>query len=202
MIEKILKYNRLWAEVQTLYSEEYFQELRDGQAPEYLWIGCSDSRVPAETLLGLHPGQLFVHRNVANIIKTDDDNSMSVLEFAVEVLKVRHVIICGHSDCGGINAALNGGVNGYLKNWLKDVRALAKECKDSVFVSADQKRKKQLLTQMNVRHQVKTLSQDPLIQRAWINGQELAIHGWVFHVGSGIIEDLNVSVNGEENLKL
>lgn len=202
MIEKILKYNKLWAEVQTLYSEDYFQELRDGQAPEYLWIGCSDSRVPAETLLGLHPGQLFVHRNVANIVKTDDDNSMSVLEFAVDVLKVRHIIICGHSDCGGISAALDGGVDGYLKSWLKDVREMAKTCKDSVYVSADHKRKKQLLTQMNVRHQVKTLSTDPLIQRAWINGQELAIHGWVFHVGSGIIEDLNVSVNGEENLKL
>ncbi len=197
MIEKILKYNQLWSDLQKLSDESFFRQLREGQDPEYLWIGCSDSRVPAETLLGLQPGQLFVHRNVANVVKTDDDNSMSVLQFAVDVLKVRHIIICGHSDCGGIKAALNGGVDSYLENWLKDVRQIAIDCKDApYFKDADEKRRKELLTEMNVRHQVKTLASHPLIQQAWKNGQRMAIHGWVFHVGTGLIQDLDVSVSG------
>lgn len=197
MIEKILKYNQLWSDLQKLSDETFFRQLKEGQDPEYLWIGCSDSRVPAETLLGLQPGQLFVHRNVANVVKTDDDNSMSVLQFAVDVLKVRHIIICGHSDCGGIKAALNGGVDSYLENWLKDVRQIAIDCKDApYFKDADEKRRKELLTEMNVRHQVKTLASHPLIQQAWKNGQRMAIHGWVFHVGTGLIQDLDVSVSG------
>lgn len=200
MIEKILRYNQLWSEVQKLSDEDYFRELRDGQSPEYLWIGCSDSRVPAETLLGLQPGQLFVHRNVANIVKVDDNNSMSVIEFAVKVLKVRHIIICGHSDCGGIAAALHGCENGYVRDWLQDVRQIAKDCRDSRFIAANEKRKKELLTHLNVKHQVKTLADTDLIAKAWESGQQLAIHGWVFHVGSGVIEDLNVSVNKREDI--
>lgn len=196
MIEKILKYNQLWSEVQKLSDETYFRHLRDGQSPEYLWIGCSDSRVPAETLLGLQPGQLFVHRNVANIIKTDDDNSMSVLQYAVDVLKVRHVIICGHSECGGIGAALDGDVNSYIQNWLQDVRQLALDCTDPIFIEADKTQKKEMLTEMNVKMQVRNLAKDDVILNAWKRGHNVAIHGWVFNIGQGLIKDLEVSVSG------
>lgn len=196
MIEKLLAYNQHWSGLQKLSDDTYFQRLRETQNPEYLWIGCADSRVPAEALLGLKPGQLFVHRNVANQIKFGDSNSMSVLQFAVEVLKVKHIIVCGHSECGGIKAALQGGVTGYLEDWLQDIKVLADEGHEKHFCDCADDRKLELLTEMNVRQQVKRIAEHLIVQNAWKSGQQLGIHGWVFVINEGLIKDLDVSISG------
>lgn len=196
MIEKLLVYNQYWSGLQKLSDDTYFQRLKENQTPEYLWIGCADSRVPAEALLGLKPGQLFVHRNVANQIKVDDSNSMSVLQFAVEVLKVKHIIVCGHTECGGVKAAMNGEGDRYLADWLQDLRGLADECKQKQLVGDDENKRLELLTEMNVRQQVKRIAEHPIVQNAWKGGQQLGIHGWVFVISEGLIRDLDVSVSG------
>lgn len=193
MLEKLLVYNQYWAGLLKLSDETYFERLSKKQSPEYLWIGCADSRVPAETLMGLEPGQLFVHRNVANQIRVNDSNSMSVLQFAVQVLKVKHIIVCGHSGCGGIKAAYNNEADGYLADWLADIRDLAGQSTESLAVYPTDEEKMAALTELNVKRQVQQIAEHPIVQDAWAQGQELDIHGWVFVIHEGLIKDLQVS---------
>lgn len=171
----------------------YFERLSEGQAPEYLWIGCADSRVPAETLLGLKPGQLFVHRNIANQVKVDDSNSMSVLQFAVEVLKVRHIIICGHSGCGGVKTAFDGAGDRYLESWLQELKDLKQEKLTELDSKLSDDEKLSLFTELNVKQQVDNVVNHDIVKNAWLSGQELAVHGWVFELDSGLINDLGVT---------
>ncbi|HEY9034730.1 MAG TPA: carbonic anhydrase [Pseudomonadales bacterium] len=198
MLEKLLVYNQYWSGLQKLSDETYFERLSENQAPEYLWIGCADSRVPAEALLGLKPGQLFVHRNIANQIQLNDNNSMSVLQFAVTVLKVKHIIVCGHSGCGGIKAAYHNEADGYLGDWLSDLRHLIDDSRDCLPGDSSEEECLSLLTEMNVRHQVRQIADHPIVRQAWAQGQELDIHGWVFIIHDGLIQDLGVSVSGAD----
>ena len=195
MLEKLLEYNKHWAGLQKLSDETYFERLSHSQAPEYLWIGCADSRVPAEALLGLKPGQLFVHRNVANQVKVDDSNSMSVLQFAITVLKVKHIIVCGHSACGGVQSAYTGKADGYLSDWLETVKHIAADNKDELDACSNKEAAIERLTQMNVCHQVRTIAEHPLVRDAWAHGQELSIHGWVFEIHEGLLKDLDVTID-------
>lgn len=194
MLTDLIKYNRNWASKQKKSKDGYFKELSKGQAPEYLWVGCSDSRVPAESLLGLEPGQLFVHRNVANQIKPADGNAMSVLQYAVKVLKVKHIIVCGHSGCGGVNAALQGVKDGFLQGWLSELRELSlSTCTMNTELSQSEKLAK--LTDQNVIMQVDNLKQSHIVKSAWKQGQELSVHGWIFDIEDGLLRDLGISAD-------
>ena len=197
MLSDLIKYNREWAAEQKQGNGSYFNELALGQTPAYLWIGCSDSRVPAESLLGVEPGQLFVHRNVANQIKPADGNAMSVLQYAVKVLKVKHIIVCGHSGCGGVNAALEGVKDGFLQGWLSELREL---CLSTCSLNTELTQEERLvrLTEKNVIMQVDNLKQSDIVKSAWKEGQNLAIHGWVFDIEDGLIRNLDISVDALE----
>ena len=194
MLSNLIAYNKNWAGEQKAQKENFFEELAQGQTPEYLWIGCSDSRVPAESLLGVEPGQLFVHRNIGNQIKPADGNAMSVLQYAVKVLKVKHIIVCGHSTCGGVNAALQGVKDGFFQGWLSELRELSLSTftVDSALTEAERLSK---LTELNVEMQVDNLCQSDIVKSAWKHGQELAIHGWVFNIEEGLLSDLKITSN-------
>lgn len=199
MIEKLIQYNQHWAGLQSLSDDTYFDRLSEGQAPEYLWIGCSDSRVPAESLLGLKPGQLFVHRNVANQIHVDDNNSMSVLQYAVDVLKTRHIIVCGHSSCGGVEAAFDGKCDSYIEKWLSGLANLCHEKEHLLNQKQTREEKLALLTELNVQQQVEGLAEVDIVKAAWARGQQLEIHGWVFDIPSGLLKDLNMVVRADSS---
>jgi carbonic anhydrase len=200
MIEKLIQYNLHWAGLQNLSDESYFDRLSEGQAPEYLWIGCSDSRVPAESLLGLKPGQLFVHRNIANQIHVDDNNSMSVLQYAVEVLKTRHIIVCGHSSCGGVEAAFDGKCDGYIEQWLSGLTDLCHEKEHLLNQKQTRDEKLALLTELNVQQQVDGIAELDIVKAAWARGQQLEIHGWVFDIPSGLLKDLDMVVSADSSI--
>ena len=187
--------NKAWSESLQADNANYFTELASGQAPEYLWLGCADSRIPAESLLGLGPGELFVHRNVANQANPEDPNAMSVIQYAVTALKVKHIIVCGHVGCGGVNAALNGGVDGYLSTWLKPISELAKANKAELDALPSEEEKVIRLAELNVKLQVEGLANHPIIKGAWAAGQPLSVHGWLFDLRTGLLNDLGLSVS-------
>lgn len=189
MIDKLLEQNRQWAAEREASDPGYFDRLSHQQSPEYLWVGCSDSRVPANVITGLDPGEVFVHRNIANIVHGADINCLSVLQFAVEVLKVRHIIICGHYGCGGIRAAVDG-ASGLLDYWLHPVRRLARERREALDALKDRELQIDRLCELNVAMQVETLARTPIIEAAWARGQELRIHGWCYDLKDGLIRDL------------
>ncbi|CAA0125350.1 Carbonic anhydrase 2 [BD1-7 clade bacterium] len=193
MLSDLIKFNKRWSESIARQDPTYFETLSESQAPEYLWIGCSDSRVPAESILGLKPGELFVHRNVANQIQVDDNNSMSVLQFAVTALKVKHIIVCGHSGCGGINASLNRAGTDYLEGWLKPIVQIADENQAVLDAIEDESERVFELARMNVRYQIELLKHHPIVNEAWAAGSELNLHGWMFDICTGQLEDLKVS---------
>src|ERR1700736_5534926 len=196
VIESILGNNREWSERMTQHESDYFTKLASQHSPDFLWIGCSDSRVPANEIVGLLPGELFVHRNMANIVYSSDLNCLSVVEYAVDVLLVKHIIICGHYGCGGVKAALGRKSHGLIDNWLikiKDIHARHREDIDSL--KSDTK-KLDRLCELNVVEQVKTLSHTTIVQDAWSRGQELALHGWIYGLQDGLIKDLGVRVEG------
>ncbi|SMF57130.1 carbonic anhydrase [Tistlia consotensis] len=195
MIDKLLERNRAWAAEREASDPGYFKRLSDQQSPEYLWIGCSDSRVPANVITGLDPGEVFVHRNIANVVHGSDINCLSVLQFAVEVLKVRHVIVCGHYGCGGVRAALEG-ATGLLDYWLHPVRRLARERRDLLDRIADAEGRIDKLCELNVALQVEMLARTPLLEEAWGRGQEIRIHGWCYGLKDGLIRDLACGRSG------
>lgn len=195
-LSQLLAKNREWAAQQLNRDPEYFQRLCGIQRPEYLWIGCSDSRVPANTIVGLAPGEVFVHRNVANIVRADDHNCLSVLQYAVDVLKISHIIVCGHYRCGGVQAAMGPAVTEPLESWLGPIRTLCKTHKDELASTHDDSEKWGRLCELNVTSQLRVLGGLPTVRQAWARGQFLAIHGWIYDLQDGLLRDLKVTVDG------
>lgn len=192
--------NKKWVESKLDQDPEFFKKLENGQQPPVLWIGCADSRVPANEIIGAQPGEVFVHRNIANMVVHTDMNMLSVLDYAVNALKVKHIIVCGHYGCGGVQAALKHQSIGLIDNWIrhiKDVYRLHKETLDSI---ENDQEKWDLLVELNVKEQVFGLAKTSIVQNAWHNKQDLHLHGWAYGVGDGIIKDLNVNVRHDSEL--
>lgn len=197
---KILERNKKWVEDSLALDPNYFQDLAKGQTPPLLWIGCSDSRVPANEIIGAKPGETFVHRNIANMVIHSDMNMLSVLDYAVNVLKVKHVLVCGHYGCGGIKAAMGNDSVGIIDNWIrhiKDVYRLHKIELDSI---KDETERFNRFVELNVIEQVFDLAKTSIVQSAWKNGQELSLHGWVYGLNSGFVTDLNVNFSCDRDL--
>jgi len=195
-IADIFQRNRIWAKQHLEADSDYFRRLTDVQKPDYLWIGCADSRVPANDITGLAPGELFVHRNIANVVHASDMNCMSVVQYAVEHLHVRHIVICGHYGCGGVCAAMEPQAHGLVDCWLDAVRAAAREHADELAgIGADQARQDRLC-ELNVRAQVRNMCDSPVVQRAWERGEGLAVHGWIYSLHDGLLHDLECDVTG------
>lgn len=198
--KKILENNKKWVESQLANDADYFKDLSKGQTPPLLWIGCSDSRVPANEIIGAKPGEVFVHRNIANMVVHSDMNMLSVLDYAVNVLKVKHVIVCGHYGCGGVKAAMSNDSIGIIDNWIrhiKDVYRLHSDYLDSIDNDND---RFNAFVELNVKEQVFDLSKTSIVQSAWKNGQDLTIHGWSYGLNSGYVTDLNVNMSSNKDL--
>lgn len=198
-IPHLFENNRLWAEQITAGEPEFFSKLAQQQSPEYLWIGCSDSRVPANQIVGLLPGQVFVHRNVANVVAHTDLNCLAVLQFAVDVLQVKHVLVVGHYGCGGVDAALHSRRLGLVDNWLRHVQDVRQ--KHAVFLeSVPSENRADRLCELNVIEQVVNVCQTTIVQDAWERGQALTIHGWAYRLQDGLIRDIGISVDNAKGL--
>ena len=194
-ISELFERNRAWAAAMVADDPDFFASLAERQAPEYLWIGCSDSRVPANQIVGLPPGDVFVHRNVANVVVYTDLNCLSVLQYAVEVLAVRHVIVCGHYACGGVKAALERTRQGLIDNWLRHVADVGEKHAAEVG-SLPESRRLDRLCELNVIEQVTNVCQTTIVEDAWERGQELTVHGLVYDLRDGLLRDLGVSRSG------
>jgi len=192
--QKLLQGNKEWVEAKLKSDPTYFEELSKGQSPDYLWIGCSDSRVPDNEITNANPGDIFVHRNIANMVVHTDINMLSVLQYAVEVLHVKHVIVCGHYGCGGVLAALGNKDNGLVNNWLRNIKEVYFRNKKEIDAIEDQQAKGDRLVELNVIQQVENLAKTTLIQKAWKN-RELEVHGWVFDIRTGKIKDLDAKID-------
>lgn len=198
--KKILDNNKKWVETSLANDPNYFADLAKGQTPPLLWIGCSDSRVPANEIIGAKPGEVFVHRNIANMVVHTDMNMLSVLDYAVNVLKVKHVLVCGHYGCGGVKAAMGNDSVGIIDNWIrhiKDVYRLHDEYLNSI---TDETLRFNAFVEINVKEQVFDLSKTSIVQAAWKKGQDLTLHGWVYGLNSGFVTDLNVNISSEKDL--
>ncbi|MCB1661611.1 MAG: carbonate dehydratase [Pseudomonadales bacterium] len=192
MIKDLLANNMRWADHIKQIDPAYFPNLSKQQSPKYLWIGCSDSRVPANEIVGMQPGQIFVHRNVANLVIHTDFNFLSVLQYAVDVLKVEHIIVCGHYGCGGVEAALNNLQLGIIDNWLQNIKDIQQR-HASRFENLSHQEKSDLLCELNVIEQANNVSETTIVQQAWGRGQKLFVHGWIYSIADGLIRDLQVS---------
>ena len=198
-VDQLLRNNRAWAARITAEDPGFFPSLVHQQSPRYLWIGCSDSRVPANEIVGLRPGELFVHRNVANIVVHTDLNCLSVLQYAVEVLRVEHVIVCGHYECGGVAAAQANRTLGLIDNWLRHVQDVAQKHGQHLAALPDDLRRRRLC-ELNVIEQVVNVAQTTVVQQAWDRGQTLAVHGWIYAIADGLVHDLGVTAAGQTGL--
>ena len=192
--DQLLANNRAWAAAIERDDPGFFQRLTTQQKPQYLWIGCSDSRVPANQISGLLPGEVFVHRNVANVILHTDLNCLAVVEFAVKVLEVRHVIVCGHYGCGGVEAAMKGQQLGLLGDWLRSIRDLVELHQDQL-ADLDEDATLARLCELNVQHQLRSLCQTSIMQEAWERGQDVTVHGWIYSIDNGLLHDLGTQVD-------
>lgn len=198
--KKILDNNKKWVEAQLALDPEYFKDLSKGQQPPLLWIGCSDSRVPANEIIGAKAGEVFVHRNIANMVIHSDMNMLSVLDYAVNVLKVKHIIVCGHYGCGGVKAAMGNQSIGLIDNWIrhiKDVYRLHDAYLDSIEGEEERFNK---FVEINTQEQVFDLAKTSIVQNAWKNGQDLTLHGWAYGLNSGYVTDLGVNMTSNDNL--
>ncbi|MDR7371399.1 carbonate dehydratase [Flavobacterium aquidurense] len=198
--KQILDNNKEWVEKSLALDPNYFADLAKGQTPPLLWIGCSDSRVPANEIIGAKPGEVFVHRNIANMVIHSDMNMLSVLDYAVNVLKVKHVIVCGHYGCGGVKAAMGNQSIGIIDNWIrhiKDVYRLHDRYLDSI---QDETQRFNTFVEINAKEQVFDLAKTSIVQGAWKNGQDLTLHGWVYGLNSGFVTDLNVNISSNDEL--
>ena len=201
MLDHLKANNRAWAARKVAADPGFFRRLEGQQAPEYLWIGCSDSRVPANEIVDLDPGELFVHRNVANLAPPQDANYLSVLQFAVDVLKVRHVLVVGHYGCGGVAAAVSGQRLGLVDHWLHPIREVAHHHRAELATFIEGRDRIDRLCELNVMRQVKNVATDLFVQDAWARGQELSVHGWVYSISTGLVTDLDVTVSSAEELE-
>jgi carbonic anhydrase len=206
LLAHLLERNRQWSDEVKKNDPGFFSQLAEQQTPEYMWIGCSDSRVPANQITGLKPGEVFVHRNVANIVPHADLNCLSVLQYAVDVLKVKHVIVCGHYGCGGVRAALSNQKFGLIDNWLRNIKDIHRQHHDKIdsIVDADkiieENKRVNRLCELNVIEQVNNVCHTTIVQDAWDRGQSLAVHGWIYSIRNGVIKDLNVSTASKDHI--
>ena len=201
MLDHLKANNRTWAQRKLAADADFFKRLERQQAPEYLWIGCSDSRVPANEIVGLDPGELFVHRNVANLAPPQDANYLSVLQFAVDVLKVKHIMVVGHYGCGGVSAAIDGKRLGLVDHWLHPIRELYHEHRRALDKIPNLQSRLDRLCEFNVIRQVRNVASDVFVQDAWARGQQLSVHGWVYALADGLVNDLEVTVSGPEMMQ-
>jgi carbonic anhydrase len=196
-VNKLFENNRKWAQSMIDRDPSFFRTLQHQQAPEYLWIGCSDSRVPANEIVGLMPGELFVHRNVANLVIHTDFNCLSVLEYAVEVLQVKHIIVCGHYGCGGVRAAMENSQRGLIDNWLRHIKDTYDRHREEVEALPSIDDRVALMCELNVVEQVKHVCQTTIVQDAWRRGRSLTVHGWIYSLRDGHLFALDVSTSRE-----
>ena len=196
-LDHLFLQNRAWSEGIRQVKPAFFLELAQQQAPKYLWIGCSDSRVPANQIVGLAPGELFVHRNIANLVVHTDLNCLSVMQFAVDILKVRHIIVCGHYGCSGVGAALRRERLGLSDNWLRHVQDVREKHEASI-QDLPETQALDRLCELNVIEQVSNVCRTTIMREAWARGQELAVHGWIYGLHGGLLQDLNVTVSGSQ----
>lgn len=199
-LKNLLDRNREWATKLSASDPGFFQRLAQQQSPAYLWIGCSDSRVPSSQLVCLSPGEMFVHRNVANIVVHTDFNCLSVIQYAVEVLKVEHIIVCGHYGCGGVQAAMQNLKMGLIDNWLRHVQDVMQKHEALLAEVADESERLKRLCELNVIEQVLSVSQTTIMQNAWERGQEIAVHGWIYGLEDGLLRELNICITGSNEM--
>lgn len=198
--KNLLENNKKWVKTKLDLNPDYFNKLSQGQQPPLLWIGCADSRVPANEIIGAEPGEVFVHRNIANMVIHTDMNMLSVLDYAVNILKVKHVIVCGHYGCGGVNAAMTNQSVGLIDNWIRHIKDVYRVHKTELDAIEDQTQRSNRFVELNVTEQVFDLAKTSIVQGAWKKNQALSLHGWVYGIGSGIIEDLGVNISNDSEL--
>ncbi len=199
-VKKLLENNRNWVKEQLKLDPDYFKHLGEKHEPEILWIGCSDARVPANQITGTLPGEIFVHRNISNMVIHTDMNMLSVLSYAVEILKVKHIVVCGHYSCGGVLAAMTNKSFGLIDNWLRHVKDVYRAHVSELESIVDPIQKQNRLVELNVIHQVRNLCKTSIVQSAWTRGNFPYIHGWVYDVHDGILKDLEVTLNNNDDL--
>lgn len=199
-VKELFRKNREWAATMVERDPDFFRKLAAQQAPEYLWIGCSDSRVPANEIVGLAPGELFVHRNIANVVVHTDLNCLSVLQFAVDVLKVRHIIVCGHYGCSGVHAALAHKRVGLADNWLRHVQDVQQSYDRYLGDALPSRVRQERMCELNVIDQVKNLCQTTVVQDAWDKGQLLTVHGWIYGLKDGLLRNLGVTIDAPDQV--
>jgi carbonic anhydrase len=199
-LNRLLEQNRAWAENIKASDPDFFQKLAKQQSPRFLWIGCADSRVPATQLAGMVPGEMFVHRNVANVVVHTDFNCLSVMQYAVDVLKVDHIIVCGHHGCGGVKAAMDNLQLGLIDNWLRHVQDVFHHHAALLAKLDDENERLDRLCELNVIEQVLNVGRTTIVQGAWQRGQELVVHGWIYGLQDGLLRDLGVSIDNAESL--
>jgi carbonic anhydrase len=200
LLENLFQNNRNWVAARLAENPGYFARLAQLQAPEYLWIGCADSRVPANEIIGLAPGEVFVHRNVANVVVHTDLNCLSVIQYAVEVLQVKHIIVCGHYGCGGVMAALTSQQFGLIDNWLRNIKDVYTRHHDELEAIPDLHARGDRLCELNVQHQVANVCYTTIVQNAWSRGQAVAVHGWIYGLKDGLLSDLDMCISGPGQL--
>jgi len=200
LIDECFAANRKWAKAAVAKDPQYFKRLVDIQAPDLCWIGCSDSRVPANEIIGRAPGEVFVHRNVANLVEHTDVNCLSVLQYAVDVLKVKHIIVCGHYGCGGIRAAMQAQPLGLIDNWLRHVRDVQLWHREELSGIPDPDKRANRLAELNVEAQVANVCHTTIVQDAWRRGQQISVHGWIYSLGDGLLRDLGMHIEAIEQI--
>jgi carbonic anhydrase len=198
--KKLIENNREWVAKKTAQDPDFFNRLSKGQQPPLLWIGCADSRVPANEIIGADPGEVFVHRNIANMVVHTDMNMLSVLDYAVNVLKVKHVIVCGHYGCGGVAAAMTNKHIGLIDNWIRHIKDVYRFHMDELNAIEDESQRLNRFIELNVYEQVLDLAKTSIIQAAWERGQEVHLHGWVYDIKDGLVKDLEVTIKNNETL--
>jgi len=193
--------NKKWVQDTTAQNPDFFNNLANGQSPQFLWIGCSDSRVPANEITGTVPGDIFVHRNIANMVIHTDISMLSVLDYAVNVLQVKHIIVCGHYGCGGVNAAMGHKQVGLIDNWLRHIKDVYRLHKDELNAIEDPAKRSDRLVELNIKEQVYDLTKTSIVQNAWANGKSLQVHGLVYDVKDGILTDLGVTIEDNDGIE-
>ncbi len=200
LVDRLLAQNRAWAERMKQSDALYFERLAGLQEPQYLWIGCSDSRVPANQVVGLEPGEVFVHRNVGNVVANSDLNCLSVMQYAVEALEVKHIIVCGHYGCGAVTTAMSEREHGLIDNWLRGIRDLYEEHRTEIDAISDGDSRREILCELNVARQVRNVCNSTIVRGAWRRGVDLSVHGWIYSIHDGLIRDLKISVRGPNEI--
>ena len=200
ILKNLFDQNKEWASKIKESKPDFFKQLSKKHNPQYLWIGCSDSRVPANEIVGMLPGDMFVHRNIANVVVHTDLNCLSVIQYAVEVLKVKHIIVCGHYGCGGIKSAMEGRDHGLIDNWLRHIKDIHRFHQDKIDKVEDEQEKINLMCELNVIEQVANICHTTIVQNAWKTGQDLAIHGWIYDIEDGLLRDMNVCISNLEEI--